>query len=621
VSLCRNTDNDPEPKDKLDNMTTTTLAAPASASLSGVAVLNGPEDEPAEWSAIDWQTIEQDVRRLRQRIFTATQAGDLKRVRNLQKLMLRSRSNTLVSVRRVTELNAGRKTAGVDGKVVLLSSVKAEMADWVQRHTGPWQARPVKRVYIPKRGSAGKRRPLGIPVILDRVLQARVVNALEPEWEARFEPRSYGFRPGRGCHDAIEAIFHVAKGANPRRRWVLDADLAGAFDHIDHAHLLGMLGTFPARGLIADWLKAGVIEEGRFAPTEEGTPQGGVVSPLLLNVALHGMEHAAGVRYQRTSVHAGETVPDSPILIRYADDLVALCHTRDEVAQVKARLADWLTPRGLTFNEDKTRVVTLNEGFDFLGFTVRRQSGKLLIKPSKAALRRIRERLRTEMRALRGTNAPAVLKRLNPIIRGWAAYYRTVVSSKIFHALDAYMWKLLYKWAKHSHPNKPKSWIVSRYFGAFNRSRRDRWVFGDRESGAYLAKFAWTKIVRHHLVKGQSSPDDPALTQYWVDRRHKGPPLPMDRTSLHLLLMQRGRCPVCQGLLLHADRPPQSPQEWEQWLTATRKAVAKSYLTMQGDDKPDETKLGLIHAQCQRRHVGDGTGTALLPASEPSVLA
>ena len=214
-----------------------------------------------------------------------------------------------------------------------------------------------------------------------------------------------------------------------------------------------------------------------------------------------------------------------------------------------------------------------------------------------------------------------MLGRLNPIIRGWAAYYRTVVSSKVFQALDAYMWKLLYKWAKHSHQSKPRSWIVSRYFGAFNRSRRDRWVFGDRESGAYLAKFAWTKIVRHQLVKGQSSPDDPALIQYWVDRRHKGPRLPMDRTSLHLLFIQHGRYPVCQGLLLHADRPPQSPQEWEQWLAATRKAVAKSYLTVREDDTPDETKLRLIHAQCQRRHVDDGTGTALLPAREPLGLA
>jgi len=240
------------------------MTAQPAAMSAVVAVVNGPEDEPLDWHAIDWRAVEEDVRRLRQRIFTASQVGDLKRVRSLQKLMLRSRANTLLSVRRVTEVNAGRKTAGVDGKVVLLSSVKAELADWVQRNAKPWQARPVRRVYIPKKGG---RRPLGIPVIVDRVLQARVVNALEPEWEARFEPKSYGFRPGRGCHDAIEAIFSVAKGANPRRRWVLDADLAAAFDRIDHDHLLDMLGTFPARGLIADWLKAGVVEEGRFTPT------------------------------------------------------------------------------------------------------------------------------------------------------------------------------------------------------------------------------------------------------------------------------------------------------------------------------------------------------------------
>ena len=299
-----------------------------------VAVVNGPEDDLLDWDAINWQTVEDDVRRLRQRIFTASKAGDLKRVRNLQKLMLRSRANTLLSVRRVTELNAGRKTAGVDGKVVLLPVAKAELVDWVQHNTEPWQAQPVKRVYIPKRGSTGKRRPLGIPVIVDRCLQARVVNALEPEWEARFEPRSYGFRPGRGCHDAIDAIFHVARGPNPQRRWVLDADLAAAFDRIDHSHLLDQLGTFPARGLIADWLKAGVIEKGRFAPTEEGTPQGGVASPLLLNVALHGMERAAGVRYQQTGVHAGITVPGSPVLIRYAD----LCRVRHKSAYADHRI-------------------------------------------------------------------------------------------------------------------------------------------------------------------------------------------------------------------------------------------------------------------------------------------
>jgi len=588
----------PEPKDKLDAMTMTATAMP-----DAVVVVNGPEDDLLDWDAIDWRTAEDDVRRLRQRIFTASQAGDLKRVRNLQKLMLRSRANTLLSVRRVTERNAGRKTAGVDGKVVLLPEAKIELVDWVQHHTEPWQAQPVKRVYIPKKGSTGKRRPLGIPVIVDRCLQALVVNALEPEWEARFEPKSYGFRPGRGCHDAIDAIFHVARGANPRRRWALDADLAAAFDRIDHEHLLGQLGTFPARELIAGWLKAGVIENGRFAPTEEGTPQGGVASPLLLNVALHGMEQAAGVRYQQTGIHAGDTMPGSPVLIRYADDLVALCHTRHEAEQVKARLAGWLTPRGLTFNEDKTRIVTLDDGFDFLGITVRRQSGKLLIKPSKAALRRIRERLRTEMHALRGTNAAAVLHRLNPIIRGWAAYYRTVVSSKAFAMLDRYLWGLTYKWAKFGHPKKPKYWIVNRYFGAFNKSRRDRWVFGDRASGAYRVKFAWTKIVRHRMVKGRSSPDDPTLAQYWADRRRRSAPPPMDGHSLLLLQRQAGRCPKCRDLLLHADHPPQSPAEWEQWVRVTSKALRKQSLTYRRRDGPGETNsLRLVHVRCRGSH-------------------
>jgi RNA-directed DNA polymerase len=211
-------------------------------------LVNGPEDDGLDWDRVDWGQAEEHVRRLRQRIFAASQAGDLARVRNLQKLMLRSRSNALVSVRRVTEANAGRRTAGVDGKVALLAQEKADLADWVQRRAAAWSPRPVRRVYVPK--SNGRRRPLGIPVIADRALQALAAAALEPEWEARFEPRSYGFRPGRGCHDAIVAVHTTASRRDARRLWALDADLEAAFDRLSHDHILASLGTFPARGLV-----------------------------------------------------------------------------------------------------------------------------------------------------------------------------------------------------------------------------------------------------------------------------------------------------------------------------------------------------------------------------------
>ena len=575
---------------------------------SSTAKVNGPEDDLDEWGAIEWRAHEDNVRRLRQRIFKASKDGDLRQVRQLQKLMLRSWSNTLVSVRQVTQRNAGRRTAGVDRVVVVTPGERMELARQLQRLSTSGKALPVRRVYIPK--ANGKLRPLGIPVISDRVQQARVKNALEPEWEARFEPRSYGFRSGRGCHDAIEAIFKTLCGKRVKRGWILDADLAGAFDHIDHSQLLERLGSFPARGAIRAWLKAGVMDQGQLLPTLEGTPQGGVISPLLLNVALHGMEQAAGVRYRNSDGNDAETVAGTPVLVRYADDYVTMCQSRQQAEEVKQRLAAWLASRGLSFNEDKTKVVHVEEGFSFLGYSIRRYvdaqgSGKLLIKPSQQSVMRFRKRLAAESRSLRGANAAAVVARLNPIVRGWTAYYRNAVSSSVFNGVDRDLWHLTWRWGRHTHPDKSGHWVAARYFGRFNRTRRDRWVFGDPDTGAYLSRLSWTKIVRHTLVRAGASPDDPALTGYWAERRRRRKPPLLDGHTLKLLKAQDDRCPACGELLIDADQEPQSPQAWEQWFIDARRTLRKQRVTQRAESLEGErTCYRLVHARCLRSQTG-----------------
>jgi RNA-directed DNA polymerase len=277
-----------------------------------------------------------------------------------------------------------------------------------------------------------------------------------------------------------------------------------------------------------------------------------------------------------------------------------MCHTREQAETVRQRLVEWLGARGLALNEDKTRIVHLSEGFDFLGCTIRRyRNGKLLIKPSKSAVKRIRQRIAAELRSLRGANALAVIRRLNPIIRGWTAYYRSVVSKEVFASIDQHLWRHTYRWALRAHQNKPKTWVTARYFGAFNPSRTDRWVFGDRDSGAYLRRFVWTKIVRHHMVMGTASTDDPTLDRYWAARRRKTFAL-LGGSTATLLLQQRGRCPACGTLLLLAEHEPQSPQEWEQWIKTIAKALRRTALTMIGPDSGGQTTPRLLHTHCQR---------------------
>jgi RNA-directed DNA polymerase len=481
--------------------------------------VNGTERR-TEWNSVNWRSANRIVRNLRQRIFRASAEGDLKRAHSLQKLMLRSRSNILVSVRKVTQVNAGRNTPGVDKLVVKTPTARGKLVDELTTCT-PWRAKPARRVYIPK--ANGKQRPLGIPVVKDRCLQAMVKNTLEPFWEAKFESISYGFRPGRACQDAVQRIYILAIPTG-RKKWVLDADIKGAFDNISHDFLLKALGPTPGRELIKQWLKAGYMEGDVFHETESGTPQGGVVSPLLANIALHGMEEALtvyktfkngrivvsrdGVKYRKN--RDDFTCYGRRAVVRYADDFVVFCESREDAERSAAVLSEWLNERGLKLSPEKTRIVHLSEGFDFLGFNVRqyekplttRRGWKLLIKPSKESVKEVRKKLRDEWRSLNSQNVKTVVSRLNPIVRGWANYFRTHVASETFSALDHWMYYRQLRYARRAHPQKSKGWIESRYWGRLHLGRKDKWVFGDKHSGIHLLRFMWLPIERHTLVKG-----------------------------------------------------------------------------------------------------------------------
>ena len=505
-----------------------------------------------EWKDLNWRKLERVTFKLQKRIYQASERGDVKAVRKLQKTLIRSWSAKCIAVRRVTQDNQGKGTAGVDG-VKSLSPVQRTKLVKRLRITG--KAKPTRRVMIPKPGS-DEKRPLGIPTIEDRALQALVKLALEPEWEAIFEPNSYGFRPGRSCHDAVEAIFNSIK---QKAKYVLDADIAKCFDRIDHKALLSKIHTYPTlRHQIKEWLKAGYCAEGSLFPTNEGTPQGGVISPLLANIALHGMEERIK-QYAETLKGGGGKINRrySLSLIRYADDFVIIHEDLNVVKKCQEIIAEWLRDMGLELKPSKTKLThTLIEidgdaGFEFLGFHVQQyKSGAYrcaknthgtplgfttLITPSQAKIKGHLAKIAEAIDTHKTAPQAALISKLNPIIRGWSNYYSTVVSKETFSKVDHLTWQKLRTWARtrgKGDINVAKYW---RTVGSHN------WCFST-EDGIKLTLHSDTEIVRHTKVKGVVSPYNGDWF-YWSARRGTYPGIPTREAKL--LKKQKGRCSHC----------------------------------------------------------------------------
>ena len=546
------------------------------------------------WEKLPWRTIQVGVFKLQKRIYQASRRGDTARVHKLQKLLIGSWTARCLAVRTVTQDNRGKRTAGVDGKASLTPHQRLCLIDELALSGN---ALPVRRVWIPKPGKAEKR-PLGIPTIAERAKQALLKLALEPEWEARFEPNSYGFRPGRGAHDAIEAIF---KAINRQPRYVLDADIKSCFDRIGHEPLLQKLNTFrAARRQIRAWLKAGIFEEGRLFPSEAGTPQGGVISPLLANVALHGLEDAIKQAFpvRRITLKPGKRWKDKdgplkerwrPMVVRYADDFVILHHDLDTLLETKKIAETWLRGSGLELSPTKTAIRhTLRShegsppGFVFLGFTVRQFNSmqrvlgyKTLIKPSRSSVQKHLADLKSYLRGRKDASQEEVIRKLNPKISGWARYFSTVCSKELFGDLNREMWLKLYAWARRKHYGQSRKKIVNLYW--------KRWRF---TTGIYhLNRHGDTRIVRHTKVKGDRSVFD-GDEVYWSTRLGRSPILPA--TTAVLMKRQGGRCSRCGLRFDHIGN------------------VEKHHVRKLVENGPKQmTNLVLVHGHCHdREHAG-----------------
>jgi RNA-directed DNA polymerase len=493
------------------------------------------------WPSIDWVKVQRFVRRLQTRIVKATQAGRHNQAKALQWLLTHSFSGKALAVKRVTE-NKGKDTPGVDK--VIWKTPEAKINAMVSLKRRGYSPLPLRRVWIPKKN--GKTRPLGIPVMKCRAMQALHLLALEPIAETTADRNSYGFRPQRSTADAGAQCF-TSLALKASAEWVLEADIQGCFDQISHDWMIANIPTDQA--VLKKWLKAGFVYQNERFPTDAGTPQGGIISPVLANMTLDGLEAMLRGKFPK------EKRPRLKMnMVRYADDFIITGHSKAWLeGEVKPAVVEFLTQRGLVLSPEKTKITHINEGFDFLGWNIRKYNGKLLTKPSKANIKAHLDKIREVIKGNKTAKQANLIRLLNPVLRGWANYHSHVVAKKTFARIDANVWSMLWRWAARRHPEKGARWVKDRYFKT--RGTRN-WVFAateEKEDGTKreltLLLESDTPIRRHVKIKADANPHDRQWEQYFEARWGKKMLNSVcgRRKFYRVWQRQDGRCSVCQN--------------------------------------------------------------------------